>query len=99
MGYDDDECLWCYLGGGGNNPVGHDYNCRHPVCLKCIADIYGEDTSASYRVIRPFGNTFDGCHSDCILCERKETFCFNVTLCKECSNGASPPPKEYVFEE
>ena len=41
MGYSDRECLCCYLEGDGNNPVGSDYNCRHPVCLICIANIYG----------------------------------------------------------
>jgi hypothetical protein len=99
MGYDSYECWLCYNAGRGNNAVGSDDKYRHPVCLICIADSYGEDSSASYRVIRPFGNTFEACNSDCILCERKQTFCFNVTLCTEHSNGASPPPKEYVYEE
>jgi hypothetical protein len=92
MGYDSYECLLCYYS-RGNVGVGSDDKYRHPVCLICIDNIYGENTSSCPRVLRPFGNTFDACHSDCILCERKQTFCFNVTLCTEHSNGASPEPE------
>lgn len=94
MGYDSYECLPCYFK-IGNFAVGSGSKYRHPVCLECISNIYGENTSAYHRVIGCFGNTFYACHSDCILCERKQTFCFNVTLCKECSKGASPEAEEY----
>jgi len=67
MGYDDDECLECYNGSGGNNPC-RDDGSYHETCLKCIHEICGSD--ATNRVIGALQNSFQwNCNSRCTQCD------------------------------
>lgn len=81
MGYDEDECLPCYLGVGGNNPLGDEDGTKKSICLKCMDIIFGADLQRG-RVEDALSNSFICTQRFyCFMCDEQKTSGFRVTCC------------------
>ena len=78
MGYDNDECVWCYMNGGGNNS-----DCdTHIVCLVCMNEMT-EDGGCSSRFTSGLKSFLESGVGKCHLCNRECCVWFEAPLCSE----------------
>lgn len=75
MGYDDDECLICYLFHGSNSPC----NETHYVCVRCVEF----EMTDNRRVLIVLGNSIAG-RDTCVVCDKFCNLGFNVRVCGSC---------------
>ncbi len=73
MGYDNIECLMCYIGNRGNNPV----DTKDDVCMKCICEYSGRITPRAMACIQLDKIT------ECSICLSKNILGCYVSLCYE----------------
>lgn len=79
MGYDDDECMFCYCVYGCNTIPEDDTH--YDVCLKCLSYVTQGD-STSGRVIGALQNNRWTCNSHCGYCDKKSMITIEIALCK-----------------
>ncbi len=96
MGYDDDECIYCYSQEGGNNP------CEgNNVCGICV-DLLLKDRDYSSRFYNGFvthlgDNYGTGSSTKCHLCCRTRHLIFNSPCC-DSHKGAFEFKEDYESE-
>jgi len=93
MGYDDDECILCYVKYGHNNLQSDDDGKKY-VCSDCIRGEY-----MNYKVDSALSRVYTS-RTECEVCKR-EVLCHQVTLCDGHESGVSEAPLEdfYTDEE
>ena len=69
------ECFICHCHGTGPKIPDHDRN-KESVCLKCLAIITKKSPEVAFALDYP-------CKSICVLCQRQNIICFNITSCGE----------------
>ncbi len=77
MGYDSNECLFCYCAGGGNNPCNDTDNnlCSECFLENCPSGLRGRATLSSYVQISP--------SETCYACGLKNRIClYQISLCE-----------------
>lgn len=79
MGYDDDECMFCYCKYSCNTIPEDDTH--YDVCLKCLSYVTQGD-STSGRVIGALQNNRWTCNSHCDYCDKKSMITIEIALCK-----------------
>lgn len=82
MGYDYEECVFCYLQGRGNEPTNE---IPYDVCFQCLES--ANITKYVGRVPSKISSRL-GCisHGDCMTCVREEVFLISVNLCDDCKS-------------
>ena len=80
MGYDDGECVFCYLRGNGNNCTDN----RNIICGQCIEECGSKLSSG--RVIASLRDNMEYGISKCDKCVQKKIVCFNISVCKNCNS-------------
>jgi len=84
MGYDDGECVYCYLTGRGNNPT----ICERFVCSVCIERLATKAGSLPRRVAVVLGarTTTGGTTQKCFLCAHERYYGSDVSVCDDKSD-------------
>ena len=85
MSYNDQECLTCYLGYGGNNPCGVCQDSKGSVCFKCIHQRAMLDLDKFTHSVRQALTTAAVIKDVCLTCD-VEGPCMSVTICTQCSS-------------
>lgn len=76
MGYDFEDCLFCYLQHLHNSPK----NSIGFLCLECMSNIQHDLNNRMKDSLR-----FSPCADECSWCLKEVPIGFNITLCsKEC---------------
>ena len=77
MGYGDDECVWCYMNGGGNNS-----DCGTcSVCLVCMNEM--TEDGCPYRFLSALRSFLESGDGKCAICRRECCVWFEAPLCEE----------------
>ena len=87
MGFDDYECLKCYLEGSGNNSC---EDSEANVCFGCI-DKYarvGGKYVPHHRVAWALKRARLEYDCLCNMCQSPSPLCYDVCICKECKQKA-----------
>ena len=101
MGFDDYECLKCYLEGGGNNPCEES---EANVCFGCI-DKYAREGGEYVPHHRVASALSDGWSCtiewDCLcnMCQRQSALCYNVCICEICKQEALDEAVDKALEQ
>lgn len=82
MGYDPDECLDCYVSGGGNNPCSNEGS-HVETCLTCIDELCGSTTSRVTYALTKFDWDPNGRCTNC----NKSGITIAILLCTDCTSG------------
>jgi len=69
MGYDEPECMICFVNGGSNNPT-----TRKDICLKCFDELIF-NRSRIYKVSEYLTSLHSGM---CDKCLSKEVMCYEI---------------------
>ena len=89
MGYDDNECLICYLKGHGNNPTGTEGH----VCLDCLLN-HGTNGHVTGRVLSALNGARVFCTvTSCDVCHTEgmvEQLGICVRVCSGCQGKSEP---------
>lgn len=83
MGYDDDECLLCYLIHSENN--NDDENDEYFICSQCIED-FASTRGLPSRVTVVLRDCFtikSNSFEECCYCKLHKKVGFNVTICED----------------
>lgn len=78
MGYDEDECLFCYGNGNGNNITFDEL--AYTLCFSCIFD---NISNVSARVTDSLNKQLLSTIYTCNMCNIKKQ-CTRVSLCHDC---------------
>ena len=81
MGFDDNECLVCYIKENENNSC--DKENSENICLLCLGKVFGDGTYCE-RVTNCLS---DISYDTCSLCSENKMCFIRVTICKPCCNS------------
>jgi hypothetical protein len=79
MGYDNDECVFCYCNGGGNES-----DCsKNIICLTCMEEIVDDWTTYRLKAgLKEFLNISDT-PEICRMCNKDAYLYFEAPICEE----------------
>lgn len=77
MGYDTNECLFCYTSGGGNEPT---EDCID-ICFTCLEEHIGSRITG--RVLQIFEEYIVSSKILCEVCQKEKKLVCNVRCCNE----------------
>lgn len=87
MGYDDGECLLCYVKYGCNDSS----NQRAEICASCIEEHGSHFTG---RVQSVLSRNLSCLKTNCALCKKDKYIIFDVSVCNPCIGLEAPKSED-----
>jgi hypothetical protein len=78
MGYDDNECLFCYTSGNGNEITDKDID----ICFTCLEKHIGSQITG--RVLYIFCGDIVRTKINCAVCHEEKKLACHVKCCDDC---------------